>query len=222
MGDAPDNPDLPGSAGGSAPGEGSVRLACLPRPLDWLVPSPAAGVTRSGVLRLAAGPRTDWYIDPAGGAVVRNAPALVMPASGPWQCWATVSAEHRATFDAGVMFVHVDDERWAKLCLERSPQGEVMIVSVVTRGRSDDCDAVPVGRRRVHLRVAALERSFAFHWSRDGQVWRLVRSFWLGDDAPSVASVGFMTQSPTGDGCVAEFRDVGFSASLLDDLRSGA
>jgi hypothetical protein len=97
-----------------------------------------------------------------------------------------------------------------------------MVVSVVTRRRSDDCDSVPVGRRSVNLRISALERAFAFHWSPDGQAWHLVRSFWLGDDAPATASVGFIVQSPTGDGCYATFRDVRFAPTLLADLRSGA
>jgi regulation of enolase protein 1 (concanavalin A-like superfamily) len=197
-------------------------LPGLPRPLHWLVPSSSRDLMVGGALRLAAGPRTDWFIDPGSGAAVRDAPALVMTANGPWQLCATVSAEHRAAFDAGVLFVFVDQERWAKLCLERSPQGQVMVVSVVTRGRSDDCNSLHVRRRRVHLRISALHGAFAFHWSPDGQVWHLVRSFWLGDDAPEAASVGFLAQSPTGDGCTAEFRDITFAATLLDDLRSGA
>lgn len=201
--------------------ERDVTLPSLPQPLRWLVPSPSFRVSTAGTLRMTAGPRTDWFIDPGGGVAQRDAPALVMAAQGPWQLQATVSAEHRATFDAGVLFVHVDDERWAKLCLERSPQDQVMIVSVVTRGRSDDCNSIPVARRRVRLRISALQRAFAFHWSPDGETWHLVRSFWLGDEAPHVASVGFIAQSPMGEGCDAEFRDIRFTSTLLDDLRSG-
>jgi uncharacterized protein len=170
---------------------------------------------------MEAGPRSDWFIDPGSDAVLRNAPALVMPAAGPWQLSAIVTADHRATFDAGVLFVHVDDVTWAKLCLELSPQGEVMVVSVVTRGTSDDCDSVPVEGHSLHLRVSALERAFAFHWSLDGRAWHLVRYFSLGDSAPSRAGVGFIAQSPTGEGCTAEFADIIFRPELLADLRSG-
>ena len=205
--DAPANTDL------SVPG--------LPRPLRWLVPAPRIEVTGAGALRMEAGPRSDWFIDPGGDAVVRNAPALLMDASGPWQLSAVVSADHRATFDAGVLFVHVDDVTWAKLCLELSPQGEVMVVSVVTRGTSDDCNSVPVEGHSLHLRISALERAFAFHWSPDGQAWHLVRYFSLGDGAPSAARVGFIAQSPTGEGCTAEFADVTFRSELLAELRAG-
>lgn len=193
----------------------------LPRPLRWLVPAPRVEVTAAGALRVEAGPRSDWFIDPGADAGVRNAPALVMPASGPWQLSAFVWADHRATFDAGVLFVHVDDVTWAKLCLELSPQGEVMVVSVVTRGTSDDCNSLPIDGHSLHLRVSALERAFAFHWSPDGQAWHLVRYFSLGDGAPSATEVGFMAQSPTGEGCTVEFTDVTFRSELLTELRAG-
>ena len=170
---------------GADDGATAAAQACvvpgLPRPLRWLVRAPSFEVTGAGALRLEAGPRSDWFIDPGRDAAVRNAPALVMPAKSPWQLSAVVSADHRATFDAGVLFVHVDAVTWAKLCLELSPQGEVMVVSVVTRGTSDDCNSVPVEGHSLHLRVSALERAFAFHWSPDGRAWHLVRYFSLGD-----------------------------------------
>ncbi len=175
-----------------------MAVPSLPRPLRWLVPAPSFEVTGAGALRVEAGPRTDWFIDPGGSTAVRNAPALVMPATGPWQLSAVVSADHRATFDAGVLFVHVDDTTWAKLCLELSPQGQVMVVSVVTRGTSDDCNSLPVEGHRLHLRISALERAFAFHWSANGHTWHLVRYFSLGDGAPEMAPAGFIAQSPTG------------------------
>jgi regulation of enolase protein 1 (concanavalin A-like superfamily) len=199
-----------------------LSVPTLPRPLSWLVPAPSVQVTDGGTLRVEAGPRTDWFIDPGLSTAVRNAPALVMPASEPWQLSAVVSAAYRATFDAGVLFVHVDDTTWAKLCLELSPQSQVMVVSVVTRGTSDDCNSVPVDGHRLHLRISALERAFAFHWSPDGLEWHLVRDFSLGDGAPAIAGAGFIAQSPTGDGCTAEFSDITFRPDLLADLRSGA
>jgi regulation of enolase protein 1 (concanavalin A-like superfamily) len=209
---------------GADEGATAAAQACvvpgLPRPLRWLVRAPRFEVTGAGALRVEAGPRSDWFIDPGRDAAVRNAPALVMPARSPWQLSALVSADHRATFDAGVLFVHIDDVTWAKLCLELSPGGEVMVVSVVTRGTSDDCNALPVAGHSLHLRVSALERAFAFHWSPDGRAWHLVRYFSLGDAATG-AALGFMAQSPTGEGCIAEFTDISFRPELLADLRAG-
>ena len=211
-----------GTGGGSAENAtAAVVVPALPSPLRWLVPAPSFEVTASGALRIEAGPQTDWFIDPGGSTAIRNAPALVMPATGPWQLSAVVSADHQATFDAGVLFAHVDDSTWAKLCLELSPEGQVMVVSVVTRGTSDDCNSLPVEGHRLHLRISALEGAFAFHWSPDGQSWHLVRYFTLGHGAPAMTGAGFIAQSPTGQGCTAEFTEIVFRPGLLPDLRSG-
>lgn len=192
----------------------------LPRPLRWLVTAPGHEQRGDGALVIDAGPRTDWFIDPGTRIGTRNAPALLMSAPGTWQLSALVTADHQATFDAGVLFVYADDETWAKLCLERSPQGDVMVVSVVTRGVSDDCDSLSVDGRGLRLRVSRLETAFAFHYSVDAVLWHLVRYFGLGD--VDGLEVGFMAQSPTGDGCAATFREITFRPDLLTDLRSGA
>ena len=170
-------------------------------------------------LSISAGPMTDWFIDPDGGPAVENAPALVMPTTGSWTLSAEVSAAHAATYDAAVLVVHQGARSWAKLCLERSPKGAVMIVSVVTRESSDDCNSVPIDRPTVHLRIARLAQAYAFHYSLDGTYWELVRYFSLG--AHDHPAAGFLAQSPTGLGCTAEFRDIRFSPHGLGDVRSG-
>ncbi|HEX2906046.1 MAG TPA: DUF1349 domain-containing protein, partial [Phototrophicaceae bacterium] len=108
---------------------------------------------------------------------------------------------------------------WAKLCLELSPQGQVMVVSVVTRGTSDDCNSIPVAGNSAYLRVAKQERAFAFHYSLDGVRWDFVRYFTLGD--VSNVEMGFLAQSPMGNGCTARFQKITYVPGKLNDLRSG-
>ena len=173
-------------------------------------------------LSLRAGPRTDWFIDPGGGVAVDDAPALVMPAVGDWSLRAYVSAAHAATFDAAVLVVRVDHRTWAKLCLERAPDSSVMVVSVVTRGFSDDCNSVVLEGGATWLRVSRLGSAFAFHWSPGGDTWQMVRYFGLGPAAGPNVEVGVLAQSPTGDGCLATFEQIDFSPRRLPDVRSGA
>lgn len=189
----------------------------LPAPLRP-INDPAAEILTDG-LRLPAPGQTDRFVDPAGGVVVGNAPALVMPAEGDWMLSALVSATHAATFDAAVLVVHVDEYTWAKLCLERSPGGQTLVVSVVTRGSSDDCNSFPVAGDEMWLRVSRLGQAFAFHASADGRRWDMIRYFGL--TAAEEVEVGFLCQSPTGDGCVATFRDIAFEPERLANLRSG-
>ena len=195
-----------------------LELRGLPDPLRSIN---AASSVEVGAERLAmrAGARTDWFIDPAGDVVVDNAPALVMRATGDWMLRSRVSAQHDPTVDAAVLVVHAEPATWAKLCLERSPQGEIMVVSVVTRGVSDDCNSVTVEGDSVWLRIARIGRAFAFHYSLDGATWRMVRYFTLG--SPGSVEVGFLAQSPTGPGCTATFADIAFVAERLTDVRSG-
>jgi len=52
-----------------------------------------------------------------------------------------------------------------------------MVVSVVTRGVSDDANAFVVDGRTVWLRVSRVSHAFAYHASLDGKAWRMVRFF---------------------------------------------
>jgi uncharacterized protein len=169
-------------------------------------------------LTLEAGPRTDLFRDPQGAEPQLGATReLVDPPDGDWMLSARVEAQLRSTFDAGALILWADERTWAKLAFERSPQGEGMIVSVVTRGLSDDCNSTVIDGDAVWLRIARVGEAFAFHASADGERWDFVRHFALaGDPRP-----GFSAQSPTGEGLVVTFSDIRFGAARLRDLRSG-
>jgi uncharacterized protein len=194
-------------------------IAALPMQLRWLAPPVRWSVPSGGSLMLAAGPRTDLFADPQGAAPVLNAPALVGDPRGDFLLSARVTVEFAATFDAGVLVLFANESSWAKLCFEYSPQGRPMVVSVVTRGVSDDCNSVEIDGDRVWLRIARVGPAFAFHASTDGSDWQFVRHFALepGDEP----AVGFAAQSPTGEGCMATFEEVGYRPERLGDLRSG-
>jgi regulation of enolase protein 1 (concanavalin A-like superfamily) len=169
-------------------------------------------------LTIAAGPATDWFADPAAGTAILNAPALLAPVRGDFLLSACVEVEFAASFDAGALVLWHDERCWAKLCFEYSPDREPMVVSVVTRGSSDDCNSLTVAAHSVWLRVARVGAAYAFHASTDGRRWQFVRHFRLGG---SDADAGFEAQSPTGQGCRAAFSAIRLEAATLPDLRSG-
>lgn len=172
-----------------------------------------------GALLGVAGPETDLFIDPAGGVPVLIAPSLLGAAPpGDFQLRARVSVEFAATYDAGVLLLWTDDRTWAKLCFEFSPQRQPMIVSVVTRGMSDDANGFLVEGESVWLRIAKRGPAWAFHASVDGTVWQLVRHFRLGSETPEI---GFEVQSPLGAGCTATFTQIAVRGDPLADLRDG-
>jgi uncharacterized protein len=189
-------------------------------PLDWQHRVTDISVN-GGELLLAAEPRTDWVADATTGELVLSAPAVGFTAPDVYTLSARVYPAFAGTFDAGVLMVYQDERTWAKLCFEFSPQREPMVVSVVTRGVSDDCNSVSTDREWVELRIARAGRTFAFHYSLDGSYWNFVRLFALGE-ADAVLRTGFLAQSPMGDGSRAVFSGVHYEQRALADYRDGS
>ncbi len=195
-----------------------MRLSTLPFELQWRG-TPAASSADGESLKITAGPHTDWFVNPGTGEAKLDAPGLVGEAAGDFTLSARVEVEFASTFDAGVLALWRDEQTWAKLCFEYSPDAEAMVVSVVTRSVSDDCNSTVVAGNAVWLRISRIGRQFAFHSSADGMLWQLVRQFALTDYA--AIEVGFVAQSPLGEGCTATFSEIHFSEATLADLRSG-
>jgi regulation of enolase protein 1 (concanavalin A-like superfamily) len=197
---------------------GSVELDALPFSLSW-EPLPVAAEEWRDSLRAEAAAKTDLFVDPGTGVEQLNAPRLLGPVAGDFTLAARVGAELQSTYDAAALLLWVDARTWAKLCLELAPQGKPTVVSVVTRGVSDDCNSFTTDRDEIWLRVARLGAALAFHASADGRKWELIRHFALDLDAEP--QVGFLVQSPRGPGCAARFDDISFSPTRLSDIRSG-
>jgi regulation of enolase protein 1 (concanavalin A-like superfamily) len=187
--------------------------------LAFTTADPDAWTFADPLLTGVAGPRTDLFVDPATGETTLNAPRLLAPApAGDFQLSARVSVEFGSTYDAGALLLWSGDDTWTKLAFEYSPQGDGMVVTVVTRGLSDDANGYTVHGPAVWLRVARVGAAYACHASRDGARWDFVRHFSLN---PVATAVGFEVQSPLGESCRASFTDIGFRPATLPDLRDG-
>ncbi len=198
----------------------TFSLPAIPAELHWQAEPLNWELGPDGSLAILAGPKTDWFVDPAGTFVQDNVPgALFAPPDTSFLLSARVTADFASDYDAGALQLRADAERWVKLALEYSPQGEPIVVSVVTRGISDDCNSVVIAERAVHLRMAVTPRAIALHYSRDGHTWHFVRHFTIGK--LDGVRVGFSAQSPTGRQCRAVFSEISYRAGELKDLRSG-
>jgi uncharacterized protein len=181
---------------------------------------PARAEVADGIISFSAGPGTDWVADPMTGGRTMTAPALVFPAADSYVLSARVEVPFAGTFDAGVLIAYQDAQTWAKLCFEYSPQGRPMIVSVITRGLSDDCNSAELDRNWVYLRISRVGAAFVLHYSLDRQYWIFVRVFALGP--PGAATwAGFLVQSPFGAGVTARFSEISYERRVLTDIRSG-
>jgi len=112
--------------------------------------------------------------------VSTNAPAaLLTPPDEHFLLSAKVTVNFASTFDAGCS-CYERENLWTKLCFEYSPQNQPMIVSVVTRGLSDDCNST------------VIDETLSTARGRDGRgfwvsitrlmatYWNMVRTFTLG------------------------------------------
>jgi regulation of enolase protein 1 (concanavalin A-like superfamily) len=216
------NVDIPGGVGSEAVDDGSNGgSGDLPLGLLWEI-EPASVHVHDGAVVVEAAGRTDNFIDPAGAVTVLNGARAhgVAPAT-PWQFSACVVADLPAAYDAGALVLWSDDHHFAKLCLERSADGRMMVVSVVTREMSDDANAWPIEGDKVWLRIGGLaNHAYAFHSSSDGTHWDLVRYFHL--VGKRRMKYGISVQSPIGDGCSVSFEELSFVSHPLSDLRDGS
>lgn len=209
----------------------------LPFPL-----APAGGkncefaVDDAGALRLTGEARSDLFIDPVAGAERPDAGYLlgVPPrgagradgdgsGGGDFTLSARITVPFGAKFDAGVLLVYAGPERFAKACFEFSPQRKPMAVSVVTRGVSDDANAFVVEGDTLWLRVTRVGAAWAFHASIDGKWWDMLRYFTLGEppEERDAVRVGFLAQSPVGEGIEVTFTQIAYSEGAPADLRDG-
>jgi regulation of enolase protein 1 (concanavalin A-like superfamily) len=199
----------------------SPPIASLPA-LTWNgEPAASSYDVEARRLSITAEAGTDWSNDPLTGARTANSAALLFVPEGDFALSARVSVGFAGTFDAGVLCLWQSQEQWAKLCFEHSPQQEAMVVSVVTRGISDDANALVIQNESVYLRVLRTGQAYAFHYSLDGSTWHFVRLFRLGDGGEPM-HVGFLAQAPDTVQCTSTFEEITFSTTVPKDLRNGA
>lgn len=197
-----------------------LNLKSLPAELTWKNEPLFTEQITDDSFTITAGPETDWFIDPAGGYLKNNAPVgLFIPPDDNFLLSAKVTVDFGSIYDAGVLFLYAGEAHWAKLCFEYAPQKKPMVVSVVTRGTSDDSNSVPIDGDTLFLRVYKQTNAFAFHYSSDSHYWWLVRYFSLG--SLNQLQLGFSAQSPTGQSCQVQFSEIVYQPGVLSDIRNG-
>jgi uncharacterized protein len=194
-----------------------IQLSSIPSPLSWHLEPQDWNIT-DNVLNATAGAKTDLFIDPLSSNTSLNASMLVFENNQEFMLSARVTVDFKGTFDAGVLVVYQHETSWAKLCFEYSPNKDPMVVSVVTKGTSDDCNSVFIDGNSIYLRVSRINTGFAFHFSNDAKRWHMIRAFAL---EPGAAQVGFLVQAPMGESCRASFSEITFEHKTLSDIRSG-
>ncbi len=170
---------------------------------------------------IQANAKTDLFFHPGGTSRQDNVPVAGFQTSAPIISMATcVSVDFIDTYDAGALLIRTGPGQWAKLAFERSSQGNPTIVSVITRGTSDDCDGPGMTTGQVWLRLYLQGKVAAFHYSKDGQLWHFHRTFSLERSSDPI-TIDILAQSPVGQGCHAAFKDLRIGYDAIPDFRNG-
>jgi regulation of enolase protein 1 (concanavalin A-like superfamily) len=193
-----------------------LTIGGIPDSLDWQNAPEASHLDKGTELTIRSGKGTDWFVDPFDGTIHNTAPILLFMPADDYVFSAKVKVAFSTKWDAAAFMVWVDDHNWAKLSFELSPDKDPTMVTVVTRGVSDDCNSIPISGNAVYLQIAKSGPSYVFYSSNDGKNWQVLRVFNLATDRR--ARVGFESQSPAGAGTEVVFSEIRYQAKKIKDI----
>ena len=190
---------------------GGVTLKAIPGTMQWNNTPASFAVRGEDGLEIVSAGQTDWFVSPLDNTARVNSPRLLFDADAGFVLRAKVTVDFKAKWDAGVLLVFEDEAHWAKLCLENSVYDKPTIVSVVTRGASDDGNGFEMDGNTIYLQVARTGPAVIFYASPDARAWHIIRAFTLGDASSKRVErmqAGFSSQSPTGTGHRTVFSEI--------------
>jgi regulation of enolase protein 1 (concanavalin A-like superfamily) len=188
----------------------------IPGTLTWQNAPRAWNLDSKNILTISSDAKTDWFVDPFDGTVAKTASILLFSPGSDYVFSARISVQFATKWDAGALMVWGDDRHWAKLSFEFSPDQKPTLVTVVTRGLSDDCNSMSVSGDSVYLRIAKSANTYVFYFSTDGQAWQILRTFGLDTQLPM--RVGFEAQSPAGAGAIAKFSAISYDPHRISNI----
>jgi regulation of enolase protein 1 (concanavalin A-like superfamily) len=199
-----------------APAQGTPSIRGIPGALNWQNTPRTWNLDSANALTISSDAKTDWFVDPFDGTVAKTAPILLFTPGSDYVLSSRVTVKFASKWDAGALMLWGDDHHWAKLSFELSPDGKPTLVTVVTRGLSDDCNSLSLQEESVHLRIAKSGRTYVFYFSTDGQTWQILRTFSL--DTQLRVRVGFESQSPAGAGAIAQFSAISYDPHRIGNI----
>ena len=191
-----------------------VRLPGLPRPLYW-ENTPTHYEAGEGRLVIEAGEKTDMFRDPNVTYNTDNAPKLLFVADSNFVLTVAIYHAFDSKWDGGAIVLKADSLNWIKFCFEKDYTGQKRVVSVVTKGISDDCNSAAVTANTIYYKIAKAGNVITLYYSTDRKGWYLTRH--LVFDSPGPLKLGFLAQSPTGKSCRVTFSDIHYSTKKIRD-----
>lgn len=182
-----------------------------------------ATVGPGAVLRLSSRAKSDIFCDPNGKLTSSTLPILLTPVDNtkPFTLTAKVTPgfTDEGLYNAADLFVYASDTLWQKLCYEQDERGNHRIVTVRTRGTSDDNNHQQLDVPAVYLRLSSDAKTLASYYSFDKKEWYMVRLY--ENYYPAQIWVGLASQCPTAGVCTSFFEEISLEQKSVGDFRTG-
>lgn len=178
----------------------------------------------SGRMVFRAGAKTDYFCDPKDDkASSSTAPLLLAKVDNtkPFTLVAKIipTFTPKGTYNAGALYLYVNDRRWQKHAFEQDERGNHRIVSVRTIGTSDDNNHDVVPAPAAYLKISSDTRTVASYYSLDQKTWQLVRLY--RNDYPAELWTGVSAQCPIDTGTTSHFEGISLTQNSVSDFRLG-
>lgn len=186
---------------------------------NWMNP-PEHYILSEGILSVTAEKGTDFFINPEDQTSAANAPYFYMEVQGDFVAITKVRPNFGSVWNACALMLHLDDQNWIKFAFENSDATGPSIVSVVTRGVSDDANGPILSEHKtLWLKMIRKGEIYAMHWSTNGKDYRLARLAAMPDH--STAKIGLEAQCPSEGPAQHVFSHFSLEAKTVEDLRKG-
>lgn len=192
----------------------TIKISSIPQNLTW-ENQPVDFSSANNSITITAGAKTDMYRAADNSYAVDNAPQLLFDADEYFVLTASIEHNFDNQWDAGAIVIKSDSLNYVKYCFEKDYTGAKRVVSVVTRGVSDDCNSVELKSDKIYYKVARNGNVVMLYYSEDNTNWYLIRGFLA--DFKGKVKAGFLAQSPTGEKNAVKFSDIKYELRKIKD-----
>ncbi|MCP2029501.1 regulation of enolase protein 1 (concanavalin A-like superfamily) [Flavobacterium sp. HSC-32F16] len=169
------------------------------------------------------GEKKDYFSDPNNKLSNNTAPILLSKIDNtkPFTITAKVSPEFTETglYNAGVLYLYVNDSFYQKFCFEQDERGNHRIVTVRTIGTSDDNNHDVVKGKTVYMKISSDTQTVASYYSLDNKTWQMVRLY--KNNYPAELWGGISAQCPVEKGTTSYFEEISLEQKSVKDFRLG-
>ncbi|MFT2008130.1 DUF1349 domain-containing protein [Pontibacter sp. 13R65] len=177
----------------------------------------------NGRIAFKVGEKKDYFNDPNGKLSNNTAPILLSKIDNtkPFTLVSKVTPGFTAEgmYNAGVLYLYVNDNLWQKHCFEQDERGKHRVVTVRTINTSDDNNHDVIESPSVYLKISSDTKTVASYYSLDKETWHLVRLYQ--NAYPEDLWVGISSQCPVDRGTTNYFEEISLELSSVKDFRMG-